>query len=313
MSKKIVLVGAGNVGTATAFALMGLETISEIGIIDIDESKAWGEALDLSDGLSFLRPMDINAGDYSLCQNADLIIVSAGANQKVGETRLDLAEKNQAIFDEVISKILLYNPHPLLLITTNPVDVLTYYTIKKFHLSPQRVIGSGTVLDTSRLRHLLSQNCHVDPRNIHGYVIGEHGDGAVIVWSASQIAGIPLEKFCHTCLEACSSRDKLHYEVTQAAYRIIEKKGATSHSIALALKRITEALLQNEHSILTVSTLIEDYYGINDVCLSLPAIVNGEGIEKVLPLPLSEEEMYQLKNTAQKLSTVQDKLSFVVT
>jgi len=307
MNKKVVLVGAGNVGTATAFALMNVEVISEMGIIDIDESKALGEALDLSDGLSFLRPMDIIAGDYSLCQNADLIIISAGANQRVGESRLDLAEKNKAIFDQIISNILEFNPDPLLLITTNPVDVLTYYTLKKFELSPQRVIGSGTVLDTSRLRHLLSQNCNIDPRNIHSYVVGEHGDGAVLVWSASQIAGIPLDKYCKACPESCSS-DQLQHQVTRAAYRIIEKKGATSYSIALALKRITEAILRNEQSILTVSTLIDDYYSIQDVCLSLPAIISHQGIEKVLHLPLSETEAYHLSSTAEKLKSAQDRL-----
>jgi len=308
MSKKVVLVGAGNVGTATAFSLMNVDVISELGIVDINETKAQGEALDLSDGLSFLRPMSIIAGDYSLCQDADLMIISAGANQKVGESRLDLAEKNQAIFDDVIENILSYNQDPLLLITTNPVDVLTYYTLKKFQLSPARVIGSGTVLDTSRLRHLLSQNCNIDPRNIHSYVIGEHGDGAVLVWSTSQVAGISLENFCDSCAGACSSPDRLHHEVTRAAYRIIEKKGNTSYSIAMALKRITEAILRNEQSILTVSTLIDEYYGINDVCLSLPAIVNHEGIKRVLPLPLSTDEVDDLQKTASKLKSIQDRL-----
>ncbi len=309
MSKKVVLVGTGNVGTAAAFSLMNVDVISQMGLIDIDHQKALGEALDLSDGISFLRPMQITAGDYSLCSDADLIIISAGANQKVGETRLDLAGKNSKVFNQVIEEILKYNPDPLLLITTNPVDVLTYHTIKHFDLPPHRVIGSGTVLDTSRLRYLLSQNCEVDPRNIHCYVIGEHGDGSVIVWSASQIAGINLSRFCQLCEKDCSSTDYLHREVTRAAYRIIEKKGVTSYSIALAIKRITEAVLNNEDSILTVSTLVNNYFGINDVCLSLPCVINSEGINRVLPLPLEEAELHRLRKTADNLKSVQDSLT----
>ncbi len=308
MSKKVVIVGTGNVGTAAAFALMNVDVISELGLIDINYQKALGEALDLSDGISFLRPMKISAGDYSLCQEADLIIISAGANQKVGETRLDLAEKNSLIFNDIIENILEYNPNPLLLVTTNPVDVLTYHTIRYFELPFHRVIGSGTVLDTSRLRHLLSQNCMVDPRNIHGYVIGEHGDGSVIVWSASQIAGINLSRFCEMCEKDCSSTGYLHSEITSAAYRIIEKKGVTSYSIALAIKRITETILRNENSILTVSTLVDNYFGINDVCLSLPCIINENGILRVLPLPLEEQEEERLKSTADNLKEVQQTL-----
>lgn len=308
MQNKVVIIGAGNVGTTAAFALMSGEVVSEIGLIDIDTDRALGEALDLSDGLPFLRPIAISSGGYSLCRGASVIIITAGFNQQVGETRLDLVEKNSEVLKKIIPKILEYHADPLLIIATNPVDILTYYTIKTWDLPSARVIGSGTVLDTARLRHVFSRHCNIDPRNVHGYVIGEHGDDAVIVWSALKIAGMEMEAFCRECTRQCPEPKQFNRFISEAAYRIIEKKGATYYSIALALKKIVESILRNEHSILTVSTLISNYAGLEDVCLSLPGVINKEGIKRVLPLPLDPQEYRKLHQTAQKLKIYQKKL-----
>lgn len=303
-NNKIVIIGAGNVGTTTAFALISSQVVSEITLIDINEDKAEGEVLDLRDGLPFLQPININTGDYSACRDADIIIISAGFNQEPGETRLDLTEKNISVFSDILPQVLAFNPSPLLLIATNPVDVLTHYSINATGLSPDQVLGSGTVLDSSRLRYALSSHCKVDPRSIHGYVIGEHGDGAVIVWSTLQIGGMKMEEYCQICQTGCPPLDHFDAEVKEAAYNIISKKGATYYSIALALKRIVESILRDENSILTVSSYISEYYGINDICLSLPSIINQKGREALLPIPLNDSEITSLQDTATKLKDI---------
>lgn len=307
---KIVIVGAGQVGATTAFTLISSKVVSEIVLIDINQAKAEGEVLDLRDGLPFLQPVEINMSNYSACQDADIIIIAAGHNQEPGETRLDLTQKNVAVFNDMLPQILEYNPSPLLLIATNPVDVLTHYTLYSTGLSPEQVLGTGTVLDSARLHYALSRHCQIDPRCIYGYVIGEHGDGAVIIWSALQIAGMKLKDFCSTCGKGCAHLEPIEDEVKNAAYNIIDRKGATFYSIALAIRRIVESILRNENSILTVSSFVNNYYGINDVCLSLPAIINRQGNIMPIPIPLDEMEEKALQETANKLKSISEPFMF---
>lgn len=289
---KIVIIGAGFVGSTTAYALMIGGTAQEIVLIDKVEEKARGEAMDLNHGASFIQPINIYAGDYKDCQEADIIIITAGASQRPGETRLDLVETNTAIMSEIIYRIMEYNTSAILLIVTNPVDIMSFVAWKNSDLPHSKVIGSGTVLDTSRFRHLLSVRCGIDPRNVHGYVIGEHGDSEFPLWSTANIGGVPLERFCENCTRACSSRNReeISQKVREAAYEIIEGKGATYYAIALAVRRITESILRDEHSVLTVSTYIDDIYGISDIYLSVPCILGKNGVESIIPFELDDTE-----------------------
>jgi L-lactate dehydrogenase len=308
---KIAIIGAGGVGATTAYALMIRGIASEIVLIDLDKEKAEGEAMDIDHGASFVPPVKVNAGDYSDCKEADIIIITAGAPQKPGESRLDLVEKNTEIFKDIIPSITEYNEEGILLVVTNPVDVLTYVTYKLSGFPKNRVLGSGTVLDSSRFRALISRNCEVAANNVHGYIIGEHGDSEVPVWSLKNIAGAQLDNYCPICDDQCESetnREEIAEQVRNAAYEIIEKKGSTFYAIALAITRIVRSILRNENSVLTVSSLIEGHYGMEDVCLSLPTIVNGSGIEKVLNLPLNEEEKEAFVNSGRKLQKNIDKL-----
>lgn len=289
---KIAIIGAGLVGATTAFALMTGGTTEEIVLIDIIKGKARGEALDLNHGTSFIRPVTIYAGDYPDCQGADIVIITAGIPQKPGQSRLELVEINKRIIRQVVESILNYNTEAVLIIATNPVDIMSYVAWEGSGLPASRVLGSGTVLDTSRFRYLLGQRCNLDPRNIHAYVIGEHGDSEVLLWSTVNIAGIPMEKFCATCEHTCypEGKDDISQQVRQAAYEVIEGKGATYYAVALALRRITESILRNEHSILTVSTMIEEFQGVKNVYLSLPCILGENGVEKIISLKLSTAE-----------------------
>ncbi len=289
---KIVIIGAGFVGSTIAYALMIGGTAQEIVLIDKIAEKARGEAMDLSHGASFIQPINIYTGDYKDCQEADMIIITAGAPQRPGETRLDLVETNTAIMREIIYSIMEYNTSAILLIVTNPVDIMSFAAWKNSDLPHSMVIGSGTVLDTSRFRHLLSVRCGIDPRNVHAYVIGEHGDSEFPLWSTANIGGILLENFCENCTRTCSSdnREKISQKVREAAYEIIEGKGATYYAIALAVRRITESILRNEHSVLTVSTYIDEIYGISDIYLSVPCILGKNGVESIIPFELDETE-----------------------
>jgi L-lactate dehydrogenase len=289
---KIVIIGAGFVGSTTAYALMIGGTAQEIVLIDKIEEKARGEAMDLNHSASFIQPINIYAGDFKDCQEADIIIITAGAPQRPGETRLDLVETNTAIMSEIIYRIMEYNTSAILLIVANPVDIMSFVAWKNSDLPHAKVIGSGTVLDTSRFRHLLSVRCGIDPRNVHGYVIGEHGDSEFPLWSTANIGGVPLERFCEICTRTCSShnREEISQKVREAAYEIIEGKGATYYAIALAVRRITESILRDEHSVLTVSTYIDDIYGISDIYLSVPCILGKNGVESIIPFELDETE-----------------------
>jgi L-lactate dehydrogenase len=298
---KIAIVGAGLVGSTTAFALMLGGTAEEIVLIDKIKEKARGEALDLNHGTSFIQPVTIYAGDYPDCHGADIVIITAGIPQKPGQSRLELVEANKRIIRQVVESILNYNTEAILILTTNPVDIMSYVAWEASELPASRVLGSGTVLDTSRFRYLLGSRCNLDPRNIHAYVIGEHGDSEVLLWSTVNIAGIPMEKFCDTCEQTCSpeGKDDISQQVRQAAYEVIEGKGATYYAVALALRRITESILRNEHSILTVSTMIEEFQGVKDVYLSLPCILGENGVEKIVSLEMSNAEKEKFLKSAE--------------
>jgi L-lactate dehydrogenase len=300
--RKVAIVGTGLVGMSYAYALTIKGLVREIGLINRTAAKAEGEAMDLSHGLPFVNPIDIRAGGYEMCRDAQMVVIAAGANQKEGETRLDLARRNVKIIEDVVPKILQHNPDAILLMVSNPVDILTHAALKVSGLPPGRVIGSGTVLDTMRFRYLLSEFYDVDPRNVHGYVIGEHGDSEVLVWSRVNIAGIPLLDYCEACGRSIEARKKaIDADVRNAAYHVIEKKQATYYAIGLAMIRITEAVFMNQQSVLTVGTLLQGEYGLSDVCISLPCIVGATGIERVLTNPLAEEEEAALRDSAKIL------------
>ena len=296
---KAVVIGAGQVGAATAYTLMLSGLVSELVIIDLNQNKAKGEALDIVHGMPLCPPAEVYAGDYPDCAGADIVIITAGANQKPGETRLDLLAKNRAVFGSIVPQAVKYAPEALYLVVTNPVDALTLETIRLSGLPAGRVIGTGTVLDTSRLRYLLSQHTGIDPRNIHAFVLGEHGDSEFVAWSRASIAGMTLDEYCADCgrckgpLSDILDSD-IEQQVRRAAYSIIELKGATYYAIAVAVRRIVEAILRDEQSILTVSTLLEGQYGLGGVCLSVPAVVGRKGVERVLEAGLSEDEKARL-------------------
>ena len=305
--RKAAIVGCGFVGSASAFALMNSGLFSEIVLIDADMNKAEGEALDISHGLPFARPMKIYAGDYSDISDAYVVIVTAGAGQKPGETRLDLVKKNVGIFKSIIPQIAQYNKEGILLIVANPVDILTYVAVKLSGFPENRVFGSGTVLDTARLKYLLGEHLAVDNRSVHAFIIGEHGDSEIAAWSSANVSGIPLNNFCemrgHFHHEAAMQR--IAESVKNSAYEIIEKKRATYYGIAMSVKRICEAIVRDEKSIMPVSCIQNDeVYGINGVALSMPAIVGKNGVETGVPIELSREEQKALRESADTLRAV---------
>lgn len=310
MTGKISIIGAGLVGSTTAYALMISGLVSELVIVDVNKEKALGEVMDLNHGISFASPVKIYSGEYKDITGSDIVIITAGANQKPDETRLDLVKKNTEIFKSIVSEIMKYSHESIILVVTNPVDILTYVTYKLSGLPQNKVIGSGTVLDTSRFKYLLSHHTGVDARNIHAYILGEHGDSEVPIWSITNIAGMNMEHFCNYCGK-CSgnSKEGIFFDVKNAAYEIIKRKGATYYAISLAVKRITECILRDEHSILTVSSVLNGQYGISDVCISLPTIVTSKGADKVLEIALSEHEISLLQNSAKLLREVIQKLN----
>jgi L-lactate dehydrogenase len=307
---KVAVIGTGFVGSAFSYALMIRGIVSEIVLIDADKKRAEGEAMDLSHGLPFVRPVKIWAGSYADCKDADVIVISAGAAQKPDEKRLELVHRNFEVFKDVVPQITRYNRDGILLIATNPVDILTYAALKLSGFPANRVIGSGTVLDTSRLRYALGEHLNIDSRNVHAYIVGEHGDSEVPVWSLTNVAGIPLEQFCLEHGEKYDSEHltKLFEKVKNAAYEIIELKGRTYYAIGLGLTRIVESILRDENAILTVSSLLQDYYGVSDICLSVPSIVNREGIRTALKLPLSKSELESFRKSASMLKEIANSL-----
>ncbi len=299
---KVVIVGTGMVGMSYAYAMTIKGTAREIGLVNRNQDRAEGEAMDLSHGLPFAEPVDIQAGGYELCKDARLVVIAAGASQKPGETRLDLTKRNVGIIEDIVPRIMAFNPNPILLVVSNPVDILTHVALKVSGLRPERVISSGTVLDTMRFRYLVSRFYNIDSRNVHGYVIGEHGDSEVLVWSRVNIAGISLMDWCRSCSKSVHAhRQEIEDNVRQAAYHVINKKEATYYAIALAMNRITEAVFFNQRSVLTVGTLMQGEYGIKDVCFSLPCVVGSQGVSHIFSNPLAEEEEKALHSSARIL------------
>jgi L-lactate dehydrogenase len=304
--RKCAMIGCGFVGASSVFALMQSGLFSEMVLIDANRDRAEGEAMDLSHGLPFGRPMEIYAGDYSDVAGCGLVIITAGANQKPGETRLDLVNKNVAIFKQIIPEVVKHNTECILLIITNPVDILTYVALKLSGFPPQRVIGSGTVLDTARLKYLIGRRLGVDSRSVHAFIIGEHGDSELAVWSSANVSGIELNRFCEQNgnFEFRKAANELYTDVRDSAYTIIKKKGATYYGIAMSVRRIATCILRDEHSILPVSSLIQGHYGLEGLCMGVPAIVGSKGVEKVLDINLSGEEQLELMHSADELKKV---------
>jgi L-lactate dehydrogenase len=302
---KVGVVGVGSVGAATAFSLMSSGVASELVLVDVDEEKAEGERMDLSHGAYFTPPVEITTGGYEDCWDADVVVVTAGTNQRPGETRLDLRERNAEIFRELIPELTAgLADDSVLLVVTNPVDVLSYVAWAESELPAERVVGSGTVLDTSRFRHVLSRECDVDPKNVHGYVVGEHGDSEVLLWNSTNVAGVPFETYAENHAGGITEAAKadLEREVREAAYEIIERKGATNYAIALATTEIVEAILRDERSILTVSTLLDGAYGAEDVYMSVPCVVDRGGVDRVVEHDLAPDEREALRQSAEVLA-----------
>jgi L-lactate dehydrogenase len=312
ITNKVAIVGLGNVGATLAYALTLSGLATEIVLVDRNAYKAEGEAMDLMHTVPLVRPTRIFAGDYSDIKGAAITVVTAGTAQQPGETRLNLAQRNTDIFKQIIPEIVNNNPDGLILIATNPVDVLTYVSIKISDLPAQRVFGSGTILDTARFRYLLSNRFDVDPRSVHAYIIGEHGDSEVPVWSLANIAGMTLADYCKTNNMGCSDEDlnQIFEQTRNAAYHIIERKGATYYAIGTGLERIIEAVLRDQSTVLSVSSLIQDYYGIDDVCLSIPSVVDRGGIERIIKLKLNNEEKKGLETSAKVLKETIQSLKF---
>ena len=308
--RKAVVVGCGFVGSATAFALMQSHLFSELVLLDVNFDKADGEAKDIAHVIPFAGAMQVYAGTYDDVADAAVIIVTAGANQKPDETRLDLVHKNVEIFKSIIPEIAKRNFQGILLIVSNPVDILTYAALKLSGLPEHRVIGSGTVLDTARLKYQLGQHLSVDSRSVHAFIIGEHGDSEIAVWSSSNVSGIPLNDFCEMRghYDHVASMKKIAEQVKTSAYEIIAKKHATYYGIAMSVKRICEVIVRNEKSILPVSTMMHGEYGIEGIALSMPAIVGLDGVETHVPIVLDEEEKEQLRHSAETLKQVAETL-----
>ena len=301
--RKGAIIGAGQVGMACAYSMLIQSTFDELVLVDVDRVKLEGEVMDLVHGLSFVAPAIVKAGTIADCQGADIVIITAGARQKTGESRLELLGRNVAIFKHLISELVQYCPDAIYLVVSNPVDVMTYVTWKLSGLPCNAIIGSGTMLDTARFRYLLAQNLQLDPRSIHAYIIGEHGDSEVPVWSRLNVAGAPLLALDPELgtIQDPEQWYRLFEQAKNAAYEIIQRKGATSYAIGLAVTQIAQAILRDQNRVLTVSCLTNGIYGIEDVYLSLPAVVNRYGVNRIVQLSLSDKEEQQLKQSAQLL------------
>ncbi len=306
--RKGVIIGAGQVGMACAYSLLIQNVLDELVLIDVNQHKVEGEVMDLVHGLPFVEPTLIRAGSLANgdADNADLVIITAGAKQRTGESRLDLVQRNVEIFKQMIPEVVQHSPEAILLIVSNPVDIMTYVSWQLSGLPSSRVIGSGTVLDTARFRYLLAQKLQIDPRSLHAYIIGEHGDSEVPVWSKVNIAGVRL--CAKEEIQDRGDDDAWLYQtfeqVKNAAYEIIERKGATSYAIGLGVTQIAQAILRNQSRVLTVSTKINGLHGLEDLCLSLPAVVNSQGVTRILKLSLTSLEEQQLQKSGQILRQI---------
>lgn len=291
---RIVVIGAGAVGATSAYTLFLRQRAAEIVLIDTRKDKAHGDALDMNHGMPFVGSTKVWAGDYSDCEGAGVVVITAGTAQAPGETRLDLLKRNASIVRNIVRDVVKYNSDGVLLVATNPVDILSYLAWKESGWPNHRVLGTGTLLDTARFRYLISQVANVDPRSIHAHIIGEHGDSEVPVWSRANIAGVPVE------LDD-ARKDDVFRQTRDAAYEIIQAKGATYYAIALAVDRICTAILRNESSVLNVSALLTDYCGISDVYLGVPAVVGASGVSRLIPLDPLPNELELLQKSAETL------------
>jgi L-lactate dehydrogenase len=310
---KLAIVGAGSVGATIAYACMVRGTARQIALYDVNKTKVDAEALDLNHGLQFVPMATIEGSDdVNVCKDASVIVITAGAKQKPGQTRMDLAAANANLSKTLVPQLTKVAPDATLLVVTNPVDVITYITLKLSGLPRARVFGSGTVLDSSRFRFLIARRLKVSVQNVHATIAGEHGESEIPLWSSATVANIPLHEWAvmHHGKLSVFDRTDIFQNVKNAAAQIIAGKGATNYAIGLATARILEALLHDENRVLPVSSLIEDFRGIKDVCLSLPCIVNAIGVEQPLPIPMNANEEAGLKNSAETIRQTISKLGF---
>ena len=301
--RKAAIIGCGFVGASIAFRFLQQGLFSQLVLVDVNREKAEGEAMDLSDGLPYAEAMEITAGGYDDIADCALIVITAGANQKPGETRLDLIGKNIAILKGVIGEITARDFGGILLVVSNPVDVLTYAAWKLSGYPKNRVIGSGTVLDTARLKQILGEKLGVDSRNVHAFIVGEHGDSELAVWSGANVSGVDLDQFCHLRGDPLDHEEmeRIYQGVRDSAYEIIRRKGATYYGIAMAVGRIAQCILRDEKAVLPISAVLEGQYGLEGLCLSVPSIVGKSGLEEVLEIPLGPEEQKALASSAKQM------------
>lgn len=301
--RKIVLIGTGMVGMSYAYALLNQNLCDELVLIDINKKRAEGEAMDLNHGVAFSGGnMEIYAGEYTDCYNADLVVLTAGLPQKEGQNRLDLLKENRKIFETILQSVLENGFHGIFLVATNPVDIMTRIVYEISDFPPEKVIGTGTALDTARLRYLLGEKFMIDPRNMHAYVMGEHGDSEFVPWSQAMMTTKPIFDLCGET-EGCHFQEllELEEEVRMAAYKIIEAKKATYYGIGMAMARITKAIFGNEYSVLTVSAHLQGEYGENGIYIGIPCVVNRMGIQRIVELPLGSEEKQRLHSSCETL------------
>ncbi|SDK06170.1 L-lactate dehydrogenase [Alkalibacterium thalassium] len=297
--QKIILIGDGAVGSSYAYSLINQNIGQELGIIDVNTEKAEGDVMDLNSALAFTAPKKIYVADYADCHDADLVVYTAGASQKPGETRLDLTEKNLRITKDVVEKVMASGFNGIFLVATNPVDILTYAVYKLSGLPSHQVIGSGTSLDSARFRQAVANLLDVDVRNVHGYIIGEHGDTEFPVWSHANVAGLQINEWLNNNPDTDEQAlVEIFFSVRDAAYEIIKRKGATFYGIGVSLARITRAILNNEHAVLPLSVYLEGEYGQNDIYIGSPAIINQRGIEKIVEIPLNDSEKEKMTHSA---------------
>jgi L-lactate dehydrogenase len=299
-SPKIAIVGAGFVGTTFAYSLLIHGLASQIVIIDVNKDRAEGEAMDLNHGVPFAQPVKIWSGEYSDCEDADVIVIAVDKGQRIEQSRLELAEGNFEIMKQIIPNVTEYNKEGILLVVTNPLDVMTYAALKLSGFPKSRVFGSGTVLDTARLRYLLGEYLRVDSRNVHAYIVGEHGDSEVPIWSLANVAGIRLKDYCPMFDISYDPEhlNDLFLKVRNAGVEIIRLKGRTNYAVALGMTKIVESILRDENAVVTVSTFLEDYHGVSDICLSVPVILDRSGIKEIIKLPLAEQEIKDFQKSA---------------
>jgi L-lactate dehydrogenase len=303
---KVSIIGAGMVGSSLGYSLIVERAASEVVLLDVNRDRAEGEAKDIAHAAPFGAPTLVRSGGYDDLRGSDVVVITAGVAQKPGETRLDLVGRNVSIYRDIVPKLERAAPDCVVLVVSNPVDVLTWATLKLSGFPRERVIGAGTVLDTARFRHEIGRHCGIDPRNIHAYIIGEHGDSEVPVWSLANIAGVPVREYCKRCGRGCppGELDRIFDSVRSAAYEIIRLKGATYFAIALGTTRMIEAILRDQNTVVTASTRLEGQYGLRDVCLSVPVVLARPGVVRALEIPLADDERRALERSAGTLKDV---------